>query len=152
MAAEDQEVSITPLLRRIWPSPAQENVTAGEIAIAISHIFTNRLSAVQTGALLTALHFTGWDRRADVIAQCAAVMRAAASPVDQESLYETLKRRGRVEGNYGGRVVGTHSTQIRSCPPLFPVHLCSLPFFASLHLCSPSRRVLGSKHHADHGP
>ena len=102
---EISTISITPLLRRLWPSPGDENVTASEIALAISHIFTNQLSPVQTGALLTALHFTGWDRRADVIAQCAAVMRAAAWKVDSEVLRETIQNRGVGEGMYDGGLV-----------------------------------------------
>jgi anthranilate phosphoribosyltransferase len=48
MAHEDepiasQMISITPLLARLWPSPEETNVTAEEIALAISHIFTNQL-------------------------------------------------------------------------------------------------------------
>ncbi|KAI9792600.1 MAG: anthranilate phosphoribosyltransferase [Piccolia ochrophora] len=117
---EDRQLpltSITPLLKRLWPSPAKTNVSADEIALAISHIFTNQLSPVQTGALLTALHFTGWDRRSDIIAKCAEVMRSAATPVDTEALRDVIRRRGRREGSYKGGfcdIVGTggddHST------------------------------------------
>ncbi|TAQ88498.1 hypothetical protein B7494_g3190 [Chlorociboria aeruginascens] len=112
-----QYISITPLLKRLWPSPAENKVTADEIASAISLIFTDNLSPVQTGALLTCLHFTGWDRRADVIAKCAKVMRAAASQVDGEALVTAIQARGKQEGDYGGGlcdIVGTggdsHST------------------------------------------
>jgi anthranilate phosphoribosyltransferase len=100
-----QTISITPLLTRLWPSPAASNVTADEIALAISHIFTDQLSPVQTGALLTCLHFTGWDRRADVIAKCAEVMRAAASKIDYERLEKVVKARGKSEGDYEGGLV-----------------------------------------------
>ncbi|CAG8977639.1 hypothetical protein HYALB_00006589 [Hymenoscyphus albidus] len=103
-------ISITPLLKRLWPSPGENNVTAEEIAAAIALIFTDQLSPVQTGALLTCLHFTGWDRRADVIAKCAEVMRNAASLVDKDILAEVVKRRGRPEGQYKGGlcdIVGT---------------------------------------------
>jgi anthranilate phosphoribosyltransferase len=100
-----QTISITPLLKRLWPSPAASNVTADEIALAISHIFTDQLSPVQTGALLTCLHFTGWDRRADVIAKCAEVMRAAASEIDYEGLQRVVKARGKSEGDYDGGLV-----------------------------------------------
>ncbi|KAI9674711.1 MAG: anthranilate phosphoribosyltransferase [Caeruleum heppii] len=103
-------ISITPLLKRLWPSPAKANVTADEIALAISHIFTDELSPVQTGALLTGLHFTGWDRRPDVIAKCAQAMRDAAAVVDLEALRKAVERRGRKEGNYHGGlcdIVGT---------------------------------------------
>lgn len=100
-----QNISITPLLRRLWPSPHENQVTAEEIALAISHIFTDQLSPVQTGALLTCLHFTGWDRRADVIAKCAEAMRAAAAPMDIEALREVVKNKGRPEGDYRGGLV-----------------------------------------------
>jgi len=105
-----QNVSITPLLRRLWPSPGDSNVTADEIALAISHIFTDQLSPVQTGALLTCLHFTGWDRRADVIAKCAEVMRDAASKIDREELARVVKAHGRPEGDYHGGLVSGVST------------------------------------------
>jgi anthranilate phosphoribosyltransferase len=100
-----QHISITPLLRRLWPSPGENKVTAEEIALAISHIFTDQLSPVQTGALLTCLHFTGWDRRADVIAKCAEAMREAASQIDREELERVVKAHGRPEGDYQGGLV-----------------------------------------------
>lgn len=98
-------VSITPLLKRIWPSPAKEKVTADEIASAISHIFTNSLTPVQTGALLTALHFTGLDRQPDVLSKCAQAMRNAASQVDKKALRDVISKRGRKEGSYKGGLV-----------------------------------------------
>ncbi|KAI9710980.1 MAG: anthranilate phosphoribosyltransferase [Bogoriella megaspora] len=118
---EPKVISITPLLRRLWPSPpdADPPVTATEIAAAVSHIFTNSLSPVQTGALLTALHFTGEDRKADVIALCAAAMRNAAASIDKAALVKAVQEKGRsrVEGSYRGGlcdIVGTggdsHST------------------------------------------
>lgn len=100
-----QHISITPLLKRLWPSPAENNVTVEEIALAIEHIFTGQLSPVQTGALLTCLHFTGWDRRADIIAQCAKVMREFASPIDTTQLDNVVKARGRPDGGYQGGLV-----------------------------------------------
>ncbi len=99
------QISITPLLRRLWPSPAENSVTAEEIALAISHIFTDQLSPVQTGALLTCLHFTGWDRRADVLAKCSEAMRDAAAPIDKEALQKVVKASGRPEGLYRGGLV-----------------------------------------------
>jgi anthranilate phosphoribosyltransferase len=100
------KVLITALLRRLWPEPGNNKVTAEEIALAISHIFTDQLSPVQTGALLTCLHFTGWDRRADVIAKCAAAMRGAASQIDRDELEKVVKARGKPEGDYRGGLVG----------------------------------------------
>ena len=98
-------ISITPLLKRLWPSPAAENVTAAEISSAVSHIFTNSISPVQTGALLTALHFTGWDWRDDVIARCAQAMRDMAAPIDLRALRRAVKARGKAEGGYQGGLV-----------------------------------------------
>ena len=103
--AKPQPVSITPLLKRLWPDPSKANVTASEIALALSHIFTDQLSLVQTGALLTALHFTGLDRRADVIAKCAEVMQDAAAPVDRKTLEEAIRKRSKRIGNYHGGLV-----------------------------------------------
>jgi anthranilate phosphoribosyltransferase len=100
-----QKISITPLLSRLWPSPHEANVTAEEISLAISHIFTDQLSPVQTGALLTCLHFTGWDRRADVIAKCAEAMREAAAIIDKEALKRVVKARGKPRGKYEGGLV-----------------------------------------------
>jgi anthranilate phosphoribosyltransferase len=105
MSSPEEVVSITPLLKRLWPSPGEADVTASEIALAISHIFTNSLTPVQAGALLTALHFTGWDRRADVIASCAETMRDAAAQVDRAALQAVIKSKGRKEGSYRGGLV-----------------------------------------------
>jgi anthranilate phosphoribosyltransferase len=107
-AEQLQVVSITPLLKRLWPADVAADVTAAEIADAISLIFTDRLSPVQTGALLTALHFTGLDRRADVLATCAAAMREAAAPVDFDALRGVVGRRGGKEGGYHGGLVRLH--------------------------------------------
>jgi anthranilate phosphoribosyltransferase len=98
-------VSITPLLKRLWPSPAKENVTAGEIATAISHIFTNSLTPVQTGALLTALHFTGMDTSAEVLSKCSQAMRNAAAQIDKKAIRDIIRKRGRKEGSYNGGLV-----------------------------------------------
>jgi anthranilate phosphoribosyltransferase len=110
-----QQISITPLLKRLWPSPGDANVTAEEIALAISYIFTDQLSPVQTGALLTCLHFTGWDRRADVIAKCAEAMRYAAAVIDKKALTQVVKARGRPEGKYGGGLVSFSIEFLLNC-------------------------------------
>ncbi|KAI9840524.1 MAG: anthranilate phosphoribosyltransferase [Thelocarpon superellum] len=115
--SQTPKISITPLLKRLWPKSQPPHVTADEIALAVSHIFSDQLSLVQTGALLTALHFAEWDLQADVIAKCAQAMRAAAVPVDLEALDEMVRERRRERGGYRGGlcdVVGTggddHST------------------------------------------
>ncbi|CAD6506237.1 BgTH12-07164 [Blumeria graminis f. sp. triticale] len=105
-----QKISITPLLRRLWPSPSEQNVTAQEIAEALSYIFTDRLSSVQSGALLTCLHFTGWEQRADVLMYCAQAMREAALTVDRDTMVKIVRDRGISEGRYEGGhcdIVGT---------------------------------------------
>jgi len=141
-----QHISITPLLRRLWPSPGDNNVTAEEIALAISHIFTDQLSPVQTGALLTCLHFTGWDRRADVIAKCAEAMRDAASQIDRVELAKVVKSRGIPEGDYQGGLVSrafqvsclSHLLTFRSAILLALVEiLITLSIFPLHHLFSP---------------
>ncbi|KAJ1334222.1 anthranilate phosphoribosyltransferase [Microdochium nivale] len=98
-------VDIRHLLQRLWPDPEKSRVTAAEIAGALALIFSNRLSPVQTGSLLTALHFTGWDRRADVLAQASSAMRAASAPVDIPAIQTILHRRARAEGLYNGGLV-----------------------------------------------
>ncbi|KAI0485017.1 anthranilate phosphoribosyltransferase [Xylariaceae sp. FL0804] len=103
-------VDIRPLLQRLWPDPGQKKVTAREISTALSLIFTNQLSPVQTGSLLTALHFTGWDRRADVLAEVSLAMRSHAAPIDSEALQAVVAPRARPEGRYTGGlcdIVGT---------------------------------------------
>ncbi|KAI1351546.1 glycosyl transferase [Xylaria sp. FL0043] len=110
--AQDQQalVDIRPLLQRLWPDPEKEKVTAKEIAEAISLIFVNKLSPVQTGSLLTALHFTGWDRRADVLAEASAAMRRHAAKIDFQGLENVISNKRRPEGNYLGGlcdIVGT---------------------------------------------
>ena len=104
------KILITDLLKRLWPADIEPRVTADEIAFAIGHIFDNKLSEVQTGALLTCLHFTGRDRHADVIAKCASAMREAASPMDFEKLAEVVKMKGKPEGNYHGGLVSDSIT------------------------------------------
>jgi len=118
--SSSEPVLITSLLKRMWPSPAQENVTVDEIADAISHIFTNSLSPVQTGALLTALHFTGMDREAAVLAKCAQAMRAAAAQIDDQALRTAVKERGRPQGTYNGGLVCRPAIYYRYMCPLTP--------------------------------
>ena len=103
-STETTKVSITPLLKRLWHESA-DTATADEIALAISRIFSNSLSEVQTGALLTALHFTDRDRQADVLTKCAEAMRNAAVEVDAETLGSIVHQRGRKEGGYAGGLV-----------------------------------------------
>lgn len=112
-----EPVSISPLLKRLAYPATEIPVAADEIASAFALIFEDRLSIIQTAALLTLLHSTGKDRQADVIAKCSERMREAASQTDKVSLKKVLEKRARKEGNYKGGVcdiVGTggdgHST------------------------------------------
>lgn len=103
-------VDIKPLLSRFWPQGHPNPVTADEIADAISHFFTNQVSDVQASSLLMALHFTGLDRHADVLAKTAAAMLKAAAQIDATNLRSVVERRGRKEGAYEGGlcdIVGT---------------------------------------------
>lgn len=101
----DTKTSITPLLKRLWHESPSTKPDADEIAAALSLIFTNSLSEVQTGALLTCLHFTDRDRQADVLAKCSKAMRDFATGIDVQGLEELLKKRGRKEGTYSGGLV-----------------------------------------------
>lgn len=108
-----QKVSITPLLKRLWP--LKHDVTATEIAAAVSLIFSDSLSPVQAGALLTALHFTGADSRADVLFKCAEAMRSVGAPVDAAELKAAIAARARdvVCGTYAGGLVSESSFLFR---------------------------------------
>ncbi|KAL5116545.1 anthranilate phosphoribosyltransferase [Pleosporales sp. CAS-2024a] len=106
----DAKTSITPLLKRLWHESPSTKPDADEIAAALALIFTNSLSEVQTGALLTCLHFTDLDRQAEVLAKCSTAMRDFSTKIDIPSLETLLKERGRKEGAYNGGlcdIVGT---------------------------------------------
>lgn len=115
---QNEYVSIAPLLKRLSiPAPANNHVSADDIALAFSRTFENRLNGTQLSALLTLLHSTGKDRHPDVIAKCAQSMRDAANLVDDKQLKQVIGKRKRALGNYKGGlcdIVGTggdsHST------------------------------------------
>lgn len=102
---EEPKTSITPLLKRLWHESAATKPDATEIAAAVALIFTNSLSEVQIGALLTCLHFTDRDRQADVLTKCSEAMRDYATAMDVEGLAKLLAERGRKEGDYHGGLV-----------------------------------------------
>lgn len=102
---EEPKTSITPLLKRLWHESAATKPDASEIAAAMALIFTNSLSEVQIGALLTCLHFTDRDRQADVLTKCSQAMRDYATPMDIDGLSKLLAERGRKEGGYQGGLV-----------------------------------------------
>lgn len=105
-ATKPEPVSISPLLQRLaYPDVAEIQVSAEEIAAAFALIFEDRLSLIQTAALLTLLHSTGKDRDSKVIALCSHRMREAASTVDRPALRAVIKARGKPEGQYNGGLV-----------------------------------------------
>jgi anthranilate phosphoribosyltransferase len=104
---EEDKISITPLLKRLWHESPETKPTAAEIAAALGLIFTNSLSEVQTGALLTCLHFTDLDRQAEILTKCAQAMRDYSSGIDMPALSKIIERRGRKEGHYRGGLVCT---------------------------------------------
>lgn len=99
------QVSISPLLQKLAYPSTQVPIDASEIASAFALIFEDRLSAIQTAALLTLLHSTGKDRDAQVIALCSLRMREAARQIEKSSLQKVVNARGKKEGNYGGGLV-----------------------------------------------
>lgn len=117
-----ESISIAPLLQRLaYPAAAGIRVSAQdlpavsaeEIASAFALIFEDRLSQIQTAALLTLLHSTGKDRQADVIAKCSQCMREAACQVEKGPLTKIIKSRNLKAGNYEGGLV---------CAYAHPVH------------------------------
>ena len=111
-------ISIAPLLKALSvPPPGRPSVSADDIALAFSRTFENRLNPTQLAALLTLLHSTAFDRRPDVIAECAQSMRDAANQTDHGTLRQIIGKRKRGMGQYRGGlcdIVGTggdsHST------------------------------------------
>lgn len=98
-------VSITPLLKRLSTLESARKVEAEEIAAAVALIFTDSVSPVQFALLLWALHTTGQDHSPEVLAACAASMRAAAAQVDVKALRDVVKVKGKGEGTYMGGLV-----------------------------------------------
>lgn len=119
MAAEESKTSIAPLLVKLSDPEPQVPATAEEIAAAIALVFTDRLSGIQCGSLLTLLSYTGRAFEPAVIGQCAARMREAVSPIDIPAVEAAIEsqRHQRKRGTYQGGlcdIVGTggdgHST------------------------------------------
>lgn len=99
-------MNIAPLLRSLRPPQlTTPTTTAEEIAFAVSNIFSNQLSPVQTAVLLYNLSITDLERRPDVLAACAEAMRAAAVPVDTTKLIDVVKERNAGINEYQGGLV-----------------------------------------------
>ncbi|KAL2865460.1 anthranilate phosphoribosyltransferase [Aspergillus lucknowensis] len=112
-----ESISISPLLKKLAYPASEVAVEASEIASAFALIFEDRLSDIQTAALLTLLHSTQLDKNAEVVAKCSHRMREAARQVDKTALKKAIESRGKQEGSYRGGlcdIVGTggdsHST------------------------------------------
>lgn len=106
MAQQHTEaVSIAPLLKQLASPASLETISATEVSAAVALIFTNSLSPVQSALLLWALHTTGLDHKADVLAACASSMREAAAQVDRKALHEVVKRKRKALGSYRGGLV-----------------------------------------------
>lgn len=101
--------SILPLLKAL--STARDTVSPQDITEAIALSFKDELSPVQTGALLTALHFTGFDQRAEIIAAAARAMRGAGLKV--EGLGQGVHGTNGKDGEYAGGLV---SLLFAPCP------------------------------------
>lgn len=98
-------ISISPLLKRLAYPASEVAVEASEIASAFALIFEDRLSNIQTAALLTLLHSTQLDKNAEIIAKCSHRMREAASQTDKAALVKAIQSRGKQAGNYRGGLV-----------------------------------------------
>lgn len=99
-------LSINPLLKSLRPeNVAVPAIDADTIAFAVSNIFTNQISPVQTAILLYTLSLTGLEQRPDILAKCATVMREAAVPVDTERLQRMIEQKAIKLGTYNGGLV-----------------------------------------------
>ncbi|KAF8249281.1 anthranilate phosphoribosyltransferase [Wilcoxina mikolae CBS 423.85] len=97
----DGSYSLLPLLKKISTNlPA---VTADDITDAIARISQNQCSPVQAGALLTAMHYTGLDMKAEIIAGAAQAMRRAGLQIHRLQLHPLAA--GDKKGTYEGGLV-----------------------------------------------
>ncbi|OQN98854.1 hypothetical protein B0A48_15200 [Cryoendolithus antarcticus] len=97
--------SIAPLLKQLVTLESAKKVDSQEIAAAVKLIFDNRISPLQFGILLYALHTTGLDHEPAVLAATAAHMRAACPQIDRDALHRVIESKGKAEGNYRGGLV-----------------------------------------------
>lgn len=59
----------------------------------------------RTESLLRELHTTGYEQRADVLANCATVMKNAAVVIDSGALKQVVRSRNIAAGDYQGGLV-----------------------------------------------
>lgn len=103
-------LSINSVLRQLESlvhNPSQEVPSgfAREIGVAISQIFNNQLSPVQSALLLHDLYFTKLEQHPEVLKECARVMTDAAQLPDAESLKRVVKSRALGHAGYNGGLV-----------------------------------------------
>lgn len=99
----EETYSLLPLLKKI--SANLPTVTPDEITEAITRVSLKQCSEVQTGALLTAMHYTGLDMRADVITGATKAMRRAGLQIPNLRLPPLDAREKHGEGSYEGGLV-----------------------------------------------
>lgn len=109
MATPTGTVSISKLLKKLSTLESASTVTAEEIAGAVALVFENKLSQVQFALLLWALHITGLDHKADVLAGCATSMRGAAAQLDKATLEAVIRSKSKAQGHYRGGLVSLTS-------------------------------------------
>ncbi|KAG0637999.1 anthranilate phosphoribosyltransferase [Tuber brumale] len=97
----EAKISILSLLKALSGSP--DTISPEDIMKAITHSFNDELSPVQTGTLLTTLHFTKLDQKPEIIAAAARAMRAVGLKVD--GLLADVWGGENSEGKYGGGLV-----------------------------------------------
>jgi anthranilate phosphoribosyltransferase len=133
-----ESINILPLLKRI--SNAITTVTPDEITHALTRAFHGQLSPVQTGALLTSMHYTALDTQPSIIAAAAKAMRGAGMQI------HGLQAPEAPHGSYGGGfvdIVGTggdgHDTFNVSTTAAIVVAGCGLKVCTVPHLNLSSR-------------
>lgn len=85
--AQYSPASFAPLLKKVILSPT--TVTLPELSLALHHLATaDGATAAQIGSFLTGFRLNGFDRRADVLAAFAVVMRQLAVEVQFENAGE----------------------------------------------------------------
>ena len=110
MALNSSKVPINHLLQQLESlirDPSQDLAPsfAHDIGVAISQIFTNQLSDVQSALLLHDLYHTRLEQHPEVLKECARVMTDAAELPNADELRQAIKGRNLGHGDYHGGLV-----------------------------------------------
>lgn len=97
---------IATLLEKLQQEPTA--VPANDVGDAIAKIFSGDLTTDDSRRLLELLSSTGLEQRPDILARCAEVMQAAASPVSAASLADAIQKRNAAFADYAGGLVRNH--------------------------------------------